>query len=133
MAALSIIYWLVSPAGDITLIGVGVGTAAGISGIVTVIIMITFMIIKCRKNFIRAHTLSETGVESVPSAVIYEEIATPYNFTQCPAYAAANEVTDSCHHNYEDIEICDLDVPTSHEGDIKIQQCSAYGVTTKKN
>ena len=40
------------------------------------------------------------------------------------------EITDSCHHNYEDMEIC---VPTSHEGDIKIQQCSAYEVTTKKN
>ena len=80
--------------------------------------------------------MPKTGVESVPSIVIYEEIATPstsYSFTQCPAYAAANQVTDSCHHNYEDIEICDLDVPTSHEGDIKIQQCSAYGVTTKKN
>ena len=79
--------------------------------------------------------MSETGVESVPGTVIYEEIAMPstsYSFTQCPAYAAANEITVSCHHNYEDIEICDLDVPTSHEGDIKIQQCSAYGVTTKK-
>ena len=75
---------------------------------------------------------SETEVESVPSTVIYEEIVAPsstYSFTQCPAYAAANQVTDSCHHNSE---ICDLDVPTSHEGDIKIQQCSAYGVTTKK-
>ena len=78
---------------------------------------------------------SETEVESVPSTVIYEEIVAPsstYSFTQCPAYAAANQVTDSCHHNYEDIKICDLDVPTLHEGDIKIQQCSAYGVTTKK-
>ena len=85
MAALPIIA-IVLPA---TLIGVGVGTAAGISGIVTAIIMITFVIIKCvRKFFIRAHTFSETGVESVTSAVIYEEIATPYNFTQCSAYAA---------------------------------------------
>ena len=79
---------------------------------------------------------SETEVESVPSTVIYEEIVAPsstYSFTQSPAYAAANEITDSCHHNYEDIEICDLDVPTSHEGDMKIKPCSAYGVTTKKN
>ena len=75
--------------------------------------------------------MPETGVESVPSTVIYEEITTPsttYSFTQCPAYAAANQVTDSCHHNYEGIEIC---VPTSCEGDIKIQLCHAYGVTTK--
>ena len=76
---------------------------------------------------------SETEVESVPSTVIYDEIVAPsstYSFTQCPANAAANQVTDSCHHDYEDMKICDLDVPTSHEGDIKIQQCSAYGVTS---
>ena len=91
---------------------------------------------RSRKAHVQLNT-SETVVESVPSTVIYEEIVAPsstYSFTQCPAYAAANQVTDSCHHNYEDMKICDLDVPaTSHEGDIRIQQCSAYGVTTKKN
>ena len=79
--------------------------------------------------------VSETGVESVYPALSHmKKLLCLLRHTALhDAYTAANKITDSCHHNYEDVKICDLDVPTSHEGDIKIQQCSAYGVITKKN